>query len=558
MRGMSKFLEKMIWFSLGLTLCLMPGVSAFAAPREDAVELRVENGDNLVLICRKYIEGPEKWREVAKFNRMKNPSLILPGQTVKIPVGLMRGVPVDGKVTFVYGDAKAQKSEKAEWATLNQGDPVPQGSRIETGKASSVEVTFEDRNSIFLRPETTLGITASEKKGSLYHVNRFYLAVGRVITKLKKATGSDSRIEIETPSAIASVRGTEFRVSADQSASTRTEVLTGTVKVSAMETTVPLNRGEGTYVKKGEAPVTPRKLLSPPKPVNLKPLYKELPLRFACEAMPGLSSVRGILTKDAEGRNILDDKVVAQKESLEFVNIPDGVYYLFLQGIDDLGIEGFSSQPYEVKLRANPLPPLMQLKGDEAEFIGKNPEFKWLKVKDAAAYHIQVALDSSFSVIKEEKTRYEGESFKTGTLDYGVYYFRISSIAADGYEAGWAETPFRLIPPPPAPPLDKPAVSDKEIFLKWRSVGEGITYHFQMAKDVDFKEILVDKKVDKPEVTLEKPKEPGAYHVRTSSIDKKNREGEFSPSQSFEVERGFPYGALGGIGIIGLILFLSL
>lgn len=565
MKGTKNSIKNSLCFSIVGILCLLLSLSSFAASGEDSVELRVEKGDKLIHLCRKYLEDPGKWREVAKFNRMKNPDLILPGQRVKIPVGLMRGVPVDGRVTFVYGDAKVQKVGNAEWVTLSLGDMIPQGSKMQTGKASSIEVTFEDRNSIFMKSDTILGITASEKKGSTYTINNLYLTTGRAITKMKEATGGDSRIEINTPSAIAAVRGTEFRVSVDQEASMRTEALSGTVSVSAMDKTVELNQGEGTYVKKGAAPVEPRKLLPPPKPVDFKPIYKELPLKFTFEEMAGLSSLRGLLTKDREGGSVLEEKVIKQKEPLEFVGLPDGTYYLFCQGIDEFGIEGFESQPYEAKLRVNPLPPMIQLKGDEAEFIGKTAQFTWLKVKDAVMYHIQVAQDNGFAVLKEEKTNHKGESYKTGTLDYGTYYFRISSIAQDGYEAGWSETlPFRLVPPPPAPPLDKPTASEKEILFKWRNLGEGITYHFEMAKDAEFKEILVNKKLDKPEITVEKPKDPGVYYVHTSSIDRKDREGEFSPPQSFEIEKPkpqpqpFPYGVLGGIvAIIGLILLLA-
>ena len=548
-----------IYFLFAAILCAALCTPCPAANEENSVELRVEKGDYLIHICRKYLEDPRKWREVAKFNHLKNPDLIFPGQRLEIPVSLMPRVPMDGKVTFVYGDVKVQRAENAEWVPLNLGDLVSQGSRIRTGKASSVEVVFDDKNSIFLKPDTALGITTSEKRGASYSANNLYLTIGRIITKLQKVTGSDSRVNIDTPSAIASVRGTEFGVSADEEESTRAEVFTGTLKVSAMQTTVQLNEGEGTYVQKGAAPVSPRKLLLPPRPVDLKPIYKELPLKFTFEETTGLSSVRGLLTKDEEGRDILDEKVVRPKESMEFINLPDGIYYFFSQGIDELGIEGFQSQPYEVRLRANPLPPLIQTKGEAAEFMGRTGRFTWLKVEDAVMYHIQVAQDSEFSLMKEERFDQKDESYETGVLDYGTYYFRISSIAADGYEAGWSETvPFRLIPPPPAPPLGKPTVGKKEISLQWRSLGEDITYHFQMAKDAEFKDVLVDKKLDKPEVTLQKPKEPGVYYVRTSSIDGKGREGDFSGSQSFEVKKRFPYGVLGGVAAaIGLILLIG-
>jgi hypothetical protein len=559
MKKIQNLFKNVIAFSVVGTLCVLLNVSCLTAAERDSVELRIEKGNRLIKICEKYLEKPQRWREVARFNRMKNPDLIYPGERLRIPADLMQRVPMDGKVTFVHGDAQLQRVEEGEWAVLNLGDQVFQGSKLRTGKASSIEVTFDDRDSIFLKPNTVLGVTKSEKAGSSFSMRSFYLSIGRVITKLKEAVGSGSRIEINTPSAVASVRGTEFRVSTDKKESMRTEVLTGVVRVDAAKKTVRLKEGEGTFVQKGEPPVSPRKLSYPPKPVDLKPIYKELPLRFIFEEAAGLSSVKGWIAKDKEGRVIVDENAVKQKGSMEFFNLPDGTYYLLVQGVDEMGIEGYQSGAYEVKLRANPLPPLIQVKGDEAEFIGKTAPFTWLKVKDAAMYHVQVARDRGFVSMLEEVKDHKDESFTTRSLDYGIYYFRISSIAADGYEAGWSQTlPFRLIPPPPAPPLDKPTVGDKEISLKWRNLGEGIAYHFQMAKNPEFKEILVDKRLDKSEITVEKPKEPGIYHVRTSTIDKKDREGEFSPPQSFEVERGFPYGVLGGVAAaVGLILLIA-
>ncbi|MBA4394080.1 MAG: hypothetical protein C0407_11050, partial [Desulfobacca sp.] len=99
---------------MSLWLCF----SSFAMVEEDSVELRVAKGDKLIHICRKYLENPANWREVARFNRMKKPDLILPGQIVNIPVRLLPGVPIDAIVTFVYGEAKVQKDKKADWTPL--------------------------------------------------------------------------------------------------------------------------------------------------------------------------------------------------------------------------------------------------------------------------------------------------------------------------------------------------------------------------------------------------------------------------------------------------------
>jgi hypothetical protein len=48
---------------------------------------------------------------------------------------------------------------------------------------------------------------------------------------------------------------------------------------------------------------------------------------------------------------------------------------------------------------------------------------------------------------------------------------------------------------------------------------------------------LTERKVDRPEIVLPRPEEPGVYYVRTSTIDPTGYEGEFSVPQSFEIKR---------------------
>ena len=117
---------------------------------------------------------------------------------------------------------------------------------------------------------------------------------------------------------------------------------------------------------------------------------------------------------------------------------------------------------------------------------------------------------------------------------------------------------FTVVPPPPSPPLEKPEIGKDMIRIKWKDLGQGITYHFQiqMAKDEEFREILLEEKLSKAEVTLQRPKEAGTYHVRTSAIDRGGYEGDFSPPQGFEIKRRFPYALLGVVFTMGLIFLL--
>ena len=549
----------MLYSIILLAVLLFTCTSNIHASGDQTVDLKVTKGDSLINICKKYLENPSKWPEVGKASRLKNPNIIYPDQVLQIPVGLLRGTPLDSEVTFIKGDVKIQKKDGDEWAVLHLRDKVTQGSTLQTGSESSVEITFEDNSTLFLKPNTMLGVTTAQKKGLLAIVHDLYLKTGRAITNIKSATGTDSRFQINTPSAVASARGTQFRVSIDEKASTRAEVLEGRVAVKGMDTEVEVKQGEGTLVEKGAAPAQPSKLLAPPKIAGYKSIYKDLPLTIKFDETEETAAIRAALSKEQEGNEILFENVIKSKESFVVNNIADGSYYLISSSIDRKGLEGPQSDPAIIKLRANPLPPFIQIKEDEVEFIGKSAEFKWLKVKDAVKYHVQAAEDKEYVRIKEEQKDYRTETYKTGVLDYNTYYFRVSSIANDGYEGGWSNTvTFRLIPPPPAPQLEKPEVDKKSISLKWRDLGEEMTYHFQMSDDETFKTTLVDEKLQKPGITLQKPKDPGTYYIRTSSVDKKGREGDFSTPQSFEVERGFPYMQFGIIGAFGILLLLAL
>ena len=68
--------------------------AAPAAVREDpppektgVTEHVVKAGDNLWTICRKYYNNGNLYKKLAAYNSIKNPSLIFPGQVIKIPPG---------------------------------------------------------------------------------------------------------------------------------------------------------------------------------------------------------------------------------------------------------------------------------------------------------------------------------------------------------------------------------------------------------------------------------------------------------------------------------------
>lgn len=140
---------------------------AFASPAK-TIEISIIKGDYLINICKRYLEDPSKWREIARINSLRNPDLIYPGQKLIVPVDLLRGVPFDGLVTFVKGFADLYIKESGEWKEIHLNDRIGQGSRIRTGDESTIEITFEDKVSLLLRSNTFLDLASVQKKGALH------------------------------------------------------------------------------------------------------------------------------------------------------------------------------------------------------------------------------------------------------------------------------------------------------------------------------------------------------------------------------------------------------
>ncbi len=486
-----------------------------------------------------------------KFHKLKG------GKKAGLPVTCLNGTPLKAIVSLVQGDAKAQIDGRGEWVALRAGDVIPPRSRLKTGRDSSLEIRYEDGSSLLFRSDTEVKVVAARKDRTCRLLRDFFLSAGRVSAKVRSATGQTPRFRIHTPSAIASVRGTEFRVAVDEKQKTFVEVLESKVIVDTAKKSISLKQGQGAMVNAASSTSPPRKLLAPPSPVELKPA-DTTPSAIAFTRVEGARAYRVMAATDREGKQLLRECVIKPDEIFPMAGLPDGAYYLLTQSIDSVGLEGPTSSAYPFTNRDNPLPPMILAFPDGTKVMGKEAIFEWLRVGDAVGYHVQISEDREFQTIVLDKTDLKALICKIDGLEFKTYYFRIRSMASDGYQGGWSDTLPFTVTPPDASSGKQAAVSPDEISLRSRNLGDGFTYHFQLARDNQFKEILSEQKADKPEVSFRKPKEAGVYFLRVAAIDRNGKAGEFSVPQSLEIKKRFPYkwAAIGGGA--GLLLLLLL
>jgi hypothetical protein len=544
-----------------VALCLLFLLAPLPSSAETVgptAEISVVRGDTLIGICKRLLEDPRRWRDVAVFNRLRNPDSIYPRQRILIPLRLMRGEEAVATVTLVRGEATARRAKSASWEPLLLGASLGEGSAVSTGDDAGLELAFEDGSTILSRGLTDFEIEKARRKSPILFYHRLYLETGRIISRVKTALGIESRHEIRMPSAITGVRGTEFRTSVGERDKTSAEVLRGIVTVEAMKAKVNVREGEGTVVESGRPPRPPSPLLPPPLLIDAKPLYRSLPIILSFKDVSGAVSRRVTLATDEGMRDVLWDAVVKAGDQAEITGLDDGTYYLQATSIDAVGLEGMPNEPATVTVRLNPVPPSLRHPREGAELIDRSVTFQWLKVPDAAAYHLQVVEDPDFTKLTKEVTDLRETECEAELPDFKTYHYRVRSIAGDGFAGLWSDgVPFSIIPPPPAPSVEKPSVGEEDITVRWRSLGNGVTYRVQVAKDEEFRGILEDTKVDKPEISFKRP-DAGTYYVRTAGIDASGREGTFSAAQTLEIERRFPYGLLGVIGAIGMFLLIAL
>jgi len=143
------------------------------------------------------------------------------------------------------------------WRSAAAGDQVEAGSRIRTGPLSTATLVFFDGSKTALESETQVAAVRmnSRRDGSRDIVLR--QALGRTHSRVQRASDQASRFEIETPAAVAAVRGTEFTTAVAADGTTSVAVTEGRVEVTAQGQTVTVLTDQETTVHPGRPPSIP-------------------------------------------------------------------------------------------------------------------------------------------------------------------------------------------------------------------------------------------------------------------------------------------------------------
>jgi len=169
----------------------------------------------------------------------------------------------------IQAPAVGDKLQGTDGMTLNVG------TRVKTALDSTALLTFFDGSTLIVEPGTEIEIQqlqSSDKKSVTIVLKQW---MGRTWSHVVKMLDKGSRYEIETPSAVALVRGTRFLVDVNEEGKTREQTTEGLVSVTAQGEEVFVPAGQITIIEPGTTPSEPTITVNPEKEPQVQANQKQ-------------------------------------------------------------------------------------------------------------------------------------------------------------------------------------------------------------------------------------------------------------------------------------------
>lgn len=521
---------------------------------QDWIYTTVE-GDNLWSLSEKHLDSVMRFKQLKKINGIETPKRLQPGTKLRVPLKWIRSNPVSAQVVEFKGTVELQRSNGDIEQKLLPGTKIYLGDRLKSGPESSVAVKFADNTILTLHDDSLIRFDHLSAHGVTGMVDsRMHLLEGRMDTRVKPAVGPGTRFEIQTPSAISAVRGTEYRTSITLAhKASNIEVLHGKVAVSGAKKKTLVKAGFGTQVAQGKPPIPPKKLLEAPLLKPIPERIRSINWMVTWDAIKGALKYRVELADNAQFNTIIWQQF-NQHMRTALPNIADGNYFIRVRAVDELGLEG-KSVVQAIVLDAHPQPPV-QLKPDE-DFVlrGKTPELQWTASAEASRYRLEIAADADFKQLLVDRDDLEKTRFDASELsETGQYYWRLTSIAENGKHGPVGTEHAYAIKPVPEKVVPEMATADDgKLVATWPAGASGQTHQVQLAYDPEFKDLEMDQTLSAARISFD-PLSGQVRYLRVRTIEADGYQGPWGTIQRVDPLPDKSIWLIPVLGILGLIL----
>ncbi len=151
-----------------------------------------------------------------------------------------------GRITFCSGHVEIKRAKQTDWKRAVLSLPVFFGDHIRTRDKGQATITYRDKSILKIRPNTHIGLNTIISP--VENKNSTLLFFGRIWNKVRKTVVKRRRFEVQTPTAVCGVRGTEFEAASYEDGTMIVRVDTGEVEVNNEIDRSTLTSNQGTQL----------------------------------------------------------------------------------------------------------------------------------------------------------------------------------------------------------------------------------------------------------------------------------------------------------------------
>jgi hypothetical protein len=163
-------------------------------------------------------------------------------------------------LTQLKGSIQVQAAGSADWEKVDDSRQLNIGDAVKTDWDSYAVLNFKDGSTAKLEPATYLVITAAESQDSPGTKIVLKQTYGLIWAYMPEGVQTGFEFVVQTPAASIEAAGASFSSDVDSSGATRVAAPKGSVKVSALNTSVALAENQRTEIKPGLPPEIPQLL----------------------------------------------------------------------------------------------------------------------------------------------------------------------------------------------------------------------------------------------------------------------------------------------------------
>jgi len=522
------------FLSLSTILCILfiPSILYASEPQTEEWHYTLRPGDNFQKVSQTLLNRQHTWTDLVQHNQIENVSALAPGSILRIPMHWLKHQPLPATVKSISGSAQIKRASQAYFKILKKSTQIRVGDEVAT-REGSVLIELADKSTIRLEKQSNLVFN------KLSHFGR----TGMVDTRLRLIKGSlstevtplvkGSRYEITTPSAVAAVRGTKFRL-VSRNSETKLEVLEGSVDFSGKHGSKIVKAGYGATIRQDKTSIETNILPSAPKPLFANETIKDLPTKLRWEEQKVSDEYRFELTDTNK-----DDKLIksskSSKPELNLTHIQNGDYDISMRAINQKSYEGVNSIS-KISVNISSEIPELLAPLDGSIIDTPTPNFVWQFKDPSVLGKLELAKDPDFiqPAIQFDFGTKNKIQLKEN-LQPGRYFWRVVALADDSEES--TSTVRELLIRGVLSPIKILSVNyvESQVGLFWNSIDNAQGYILQVSDSKDFKNILKEQTLGKAKAHL-KLNTDKQYYARVKGIGNDLFTSNFGPTKSLLIK----------------------